>query len=166
MAGISSISLISYSYNNPYLREQELTASTEARLRALGVDTSGIRTEAEGQAKLKIAETERWTNGGTNGVQKEEKKAEDENLIKARELADELDISYNNDENVTEISARIQKKLDEMKVEANGDFDKNADIGSYQKRLDEIEAGDMSQANLETSMSMSASYNIAFHGLL
>ena len=165
MAGIYPINILTYSLGNANGGQQPLTAATKAKLQALGVDTKYIRTETEGQSKLRLAQAERFTKGGNNGVQRAEQKDEDENLKLARELADKLNVSYNSDENVTEICSRIQSKLDEMRTEADGDFDKNSNVDYYQTRLDEIESFDMSASQLASSMNLTANMNIAFHNL-
>ena len=164
MAGIYPINLLIYSFSSPY-GGQPLTYATKSKLQALGVETRYIRTEAEGQQKLRIAEAERWTKGISSTKKKATEKTEDENLRLARELADKLNVSYNSDENVTEICSRIQQKLDTMRTEAEDDFDKNANVDYYQKKLDEIESFDLSKSQLASSMNLTANMNIAFHNL-
>ena len=165
MAGIYPINILTYSFNNAYGGQQALTAATKSKLQALGVDTRYIRTESEGQTKLRLAQAERLSGGINGATKKVENETEDENLKLARELADKLNVSYNSDENVTEICSRIQSKLDAMRTEANGDFDKNSNVNYYQTKLDEIESFDMSASQLASSMDLTANMNIAFHNL-
>ena len=164
MAGIYPITMLNYNYGLAY-GEQKLTAATKAKLQALGVDTAGIRTESEGQYKLRLAEAERLAGGTKAATKKAEKETDDENLQLARDLAKKLNVSYYSDENVTEICSRIQSKLYQMRVDAKDDFDKNSNVDYYQRQLDDIEAYDTSAKQLASSMDLTANMNVAFHNL-
>ncbi|MCQ2958354.1 MAG: hypothetical protein MJ180_05585 [Candidatus Gastranaerophilales bacterium] len=167
MAGVSRINMYPPISISGYYKEQPLTPATRAQLMALGVSTAGIRTEAQGQKKLHRAQDEEASKLRYAYHKGKVKTGHyvDENLKKARELADELNISFSEFENVTEIVTRIKSKLAQMKTRAKDDFDKNSYIGAYQDRLDLIELNERSDTNLLASTDIVASMNIAFHGL-
>lgn len=161
MSGINPIDMIRYgALISPY--RDKLTPSTRAKLIALGVDVSNIKTETEGKTKLMEALSDRLTY-----ERKPELKLNknDKLLEEARDLADKLDISVHDNDTVNDIIEAINIKVDELKAEAGEDFDKQAYASSYEKELSLLEKSHNSMIDLSASMNLTANMNVAFHGL-
>lgn len=163
MAGITPINMLSmYSLGMVNGGSQRLTATTKAKLEALGVDTKEIRTEAEGQMKLKEAQM-----SSTSGSQqtKQASPKEDGALEEAKSLAAKLDVSVSSTDTVDEIVDKIADKIEDIKADAGKDFDKQADIKQYESELAMLEKSHMSQIDLSATMNLTASMNMAYHNL-
>ena len=163
MAGITPINMLSmYSIGMASGGSQRLTATTKAKLEALGVDTKEIRTEAEGQMKLKEAQM-----SSSSGVQQSKPASpnEDSVLEEAKALASKLDISVSSTDTVDEIVDKITEKIEDMKLDAGKDFDKQANIKQYETELAMLEKSHMSQIDLSATMNLTASMNMAYHNL-
>ena len=165
MAGISTISMVSYMYASRSGKKpnEPLTAETRAKLLALGVNISGIKTEAEGKMKLREVEADRYAGGST--VDKKEGNKEDAVLEQARELAEKIGISVAESDPVDDIVDKISEKIEEMKVSAGEDFDKKSDVAYYERELAQLETAQMSQINLSATMNLTANMNMIYHGL-
>jgi len=163
MSGISAVSMIRFVYSNSAsFGTEKLTPETKAKLVALGVDISSVKTEREGKMKLREAQMERYFGGETI---ENTKPKDDTVLIEARELAEKLDILISEHESVDEITDKIAEKLEKMKSAAGEDFDKCADVNYYERQLSQIENAQQSQIDLSASMNLTANMNMAFHGL-
>jgi len=161
MSGVSPISMINNSFmQNIVSGEQALTAKTRAKLIALGVDVSNIRTEAEGKMKLQTAQLE---NNSTNKAKSSNQ--EDQLLERAKSLADDLNVKVSDFDNLNDIVGKIKDKIDELKAEAGEDFDKKSDVAYYEKELSGIEQSQMNMIDISSTMNMTASLNMVFHGL-
>jgi len=163
MSGVNAISMIKYSYmmNGAY-QDKSLTAETRAKLIALGINVSGIKTEAEGRIKLQAAQLE--NNSGSNKVSKSANQ-EDNLLERAKSLADDLGISVSDFDNINDIVAKIKDKIEELKADAGEDFDKKSNVNYYEDELSGIEQSQMTMIDLTSSMDFTATMNMAFHGL-
>ncbi len=164
MAGVSAVSMVNYMYSlkSSYSQNNdELTAATRAKLSALGVDTKYIKTEAEGQIKLKEAQIERFSNSS----EESQNNSTDDVLEEAKELAAKLDVYIASTDTIDDIIDKLTAKIEQMKEDAGEDFDKLADVNYYERELAMIEKSNMSQLELSASMNLTANLNIAFHGL-
>ncbi len=165
MAGISAVGLIGYmNMLSSAYQGQKLSYATKVKLRALGVSTYDIKTEAEGRMKLQEAMAAR-----TNRVSKNKKasgnKQNDEVMEKVKQLADDLNVSYSDSDTVDDIIDRISSKVEKLMAEAGDDENKRADAIYWDGKLDEVKQMQQSQIDLSASMSVTANMNIAFHGL-
>ena len=164
MAGISAIGLGAYINRMSHATGgQPLTHATKAKLEALGVDTTNIKTEAEGKAMLIAVQAER-----SDSVQKSKKSngnQQDEVMRQVKLLADKLNVTYSDNDTVDDIIYRITAKVEKLISEAGDDEKKQADATYYNGRLNEVKRMQKSQIDLAASMNASASMNIAFHGL-
>ena len=165
MAGISAVGLIGYmNMLSSAYQGQKLSYATKSKLRALGVSTNDIKTEAEGRMKLQEAMAER-----ANGINKNKKASgsnqNDEVMEKVRQLADDLNVSYSDNDTVDDIIYRISSRVEELMAEAGEDEAKQADAVYWGGKLNEVKQMQQSQIDLSASMSVTANMNIAFHGL-
>ena len=165
MAGVSAVSLIGYmNMLSSAYQGQKLSRATKAKLEALGVNTFGIKTEAQGRMKLQEVNIDR-----SNRTEKSKKSSKttktDEVLEKARQLADDLNVSYSDSDTVDDILYKISSKVEKLMSDAQNDEAKQADAVYYSGRLNEVKRMQQSQIDLNASMNITASRNIAFHGL-
>lgn len=163
MNGIGAIGMISYMNNlSSAYQGKELSNETKAKLRALGVSTNGIRTEAEGKMRLQEATLER-----SSGIQQNQKESEnvDGVLLEARKIADELNIGYSENDSAADIINNIKSKVEELMSNAGEDYNKKSDAQYYNGKLGELERMQRSQIDLSTTLNLTASMNIAYFGL-
>ena len=163
MAGISAIGLIGYMNRLSYSTGgQPLTPATKAKLEALGIDTSNIKTEAEGKARLIAAQAER-SSSAEKTSKSSKSNSNDDVMEKVKQLADDLNVSYSDNDTVDDIIDKISSKVEKLIAEAENDESKQPDAVYYKGRLNEVMQMQQSQIDLSASMSVSANMNIAFH---
>lgn len=160
---INSINNASFAINAS--SSQKLTDVTKKKLEYLGVDTTNIKTEAQGQTELTIA------------IQKEMQKAQAANhggseaMIKAqaKDLASQVNASISSNEKVGAILTKVASKISELKQAAGTDEMKLANVQQYQSQYDAIASSfsNMQSARnqLSTGMDGLASYNKVLLGL-
>lgn len=154
-----------------------LSEETKKKLEALGIDTSNIKTEAEGQAKLNqvkaaqsaAAEKANQTHqnsGVPTNVQMETIKSQ------AVELAQKLGAKVDSNEKLANIMAAISEALKNYKVQSVNSPEKLEKYQAYQKQYDAISSSlqsmedqKSSQSKMSNSMAAMANYNIAFFNL-
>ena len=165
MAGITPISLVRYinSTSISFDAGQKLSAQTKSKLIALGVDANMIKTEKEGQIKLREAQLERYSNNQNVSFKKDQET--NDVLQEARNLASKLDIQTSENDTVDEIVDKITNKISEMKTNAGEDFDKLADVNYYEKQLAMLETAHLSQIDLNATLNLTANMNAFYHGL-
>ena len=165
MSGITAVQLLSFSSQmNKVYGQQALTVPTRAKLVAIGVDVSRVRTEAEGQRILHEAEIARASSGKGKKAKKENQ--EEALREKASDLAKKLNISVYNTENLDDIIVKLRNRIRELKSKIGDDFDKRNNLAYYERHFEEIVNSQMSMINLNTSMSLTANMNMAFHNLI
>ncbi|MCR4881288.1 MAG: hypothetical protein K6A44_04975 [bacterium] len=165
MAGISAVNMLGYMNKlSAAFQGQPLTPATKAKLTALGYDTSSIKTEAEGRMKLQELLLDK-TQSSDKTKKTNKSNGEDYVMAKVKRLADELNVSYSDDDTVDDIINRITTKVEELMAKAGDDKDKKADAIYYGGRLNEVKRMLESQIDLSGTMNMTANMNIAFHGL-
>lgn len=146
----------------------KLTAATKAKLEALGIDTSHIATEAEGQAILKTAEAKQeevkkvHANKGGFSAMKDIK-------AEAKELAAKIGVSISDNDKMDNILNKISEKINELRASAGNEPNKSAQIAQYQSRLDSISNEFLnmksSKSQLNGSMNALAFYNKIYQNL-
>lgn len=145
----------------------KLTPATKAKLEALGVDTTNIKTEAEGQRILKIVEAKQ------EEVQKTHisKGVSSATSIRAEatQLASEVGVSVSNDDKIDNILSKISDKINELRINIGNDQSKLAQINKYQSQLEAIssEFSNMQTSKIQLSNGMNAlaSYNKIYQNL-
>lgn len=140
----------------------KLTAATKAQLEALGVDTTYIKTESDGQIALKQAQASQTQKAQANGGSSASKES-----IKAQiqSLASQVGVSVSQTDKPEDILTKISEKISSLRAEAGNDQSKLAQIEQYQQQYESL-SGQMlsmqtSQAQLAASMSGLANYNKA-----
>ena len=163
MAGISAIGMIGF-FNrmSSAFQGQQLTPATKAKLEALGVDTSWIKTEAEGRAKLQEVQ---FTQGSRKSNKSSKNEGEDAVMAKIKQLAYNLNVSYSDSDTADDIINRITIKVRELVNQAGDDNTKKEYAQYYEGKLDEVKRMQLSQIDLQASMSVTANMNMFFHGL-
>lgn len=153
---VSSISSASASSSSV-----KLSDVTKKKLEALGVDTTNIKTETQGQNKLKEAQAmsnQQNQQAQGNGVSTQQEMVK----FEATMLAQKMGIEVSKNDSVSDILSHIQVKLAELKTSAGKDTSMQSEIGQYQSSYDNIK---QSSQSLSLSMNSMASYNKIFHNL-
>lgn len=163
MSGITPINIISFgALISPY--RDKLTPETRAKLIALGVDVSNIQTETEGQAKLKEVQSDKTILERKPELkQKLNQKAK--MLEKAKSLAEKLNISVSDSDNIDRIIELIKSRIEEIKFTKGKDWDKNNFLFGLKKELELIEQPHQTIIDLSTSINLTANLNMAYHNL-
>jgi len=131
----------------------KLTDDTKSKLQALGVDTTSITTEAQGQIALLVAQQQQQTQTAgkpPTGGGKEQMEA-----IKAQatSLASKLGVSVSADEKLPEIMAAIAPALTAKSSAAGEDQIKIAEVQELQGEYDSISS---TLSNMEAQKSQTA----------
>lgn len=147
---------------------QKLTAATKVQLEALGVDTTNITTETQGQAALKAAQANQEAHHASKGAHKGNSSM-DSIKAEATSLASQVGVSVSNTDKVDDILSNISAKISEMQAGAGDDKAKLAQVQQYETQLEAISAEfskmQSSQQQLSSSMSSMASSNKLYHNL-
>jgi len=167
MSSDSISSIRGTNYSGGSSSKAPLTDETKSKLEALGVDTSKITTEAQGQAVLKASEKKQEdSKKATNPL-----KSNSEQSLKAsaKSLADEMIIPTLEEDTTDDILERISKEINKLEQEAGNDEVKRADIENYKIKLENISIkySDIktSKQKLDNSMNGLASYNKIYQKL-
>lgn len=145
----------------------KLTEETKKKLQALGIDTSNIKTEAEGQAALKEAMAKQAAANHHHDPSKSmsEKTIEDQ----AKSLASQMGVSVGNNDTLDVILSNISNKIDELQSSAGNDQTKLADLNNYKAKFatlsDEFSQLTVSRSMINNSLQGMANYNRASLGL-
>lgn len=139
----------------------KLTDETKKKLEALGIDTANVKTEAEGQAKLKeahAAQAHQKPKGASPMASIEDG---------AKALASEMGVSVGSKDKLTDIFDNITAKLSELKASAGDDENKKAEVSNYENQYNTLynEYSQMAAARNMTGASALANYNKAALGL-
>lgn len=165
MSSISVNSVQNTGFTSSASFSQKLTDATKKKLEYLGVDAGSIKTEAQGQAELKIA------------IQKEMQKAQDTNhsgseaMIKAqaKDLAYEVGASVPSSQKVGDILTKVSSKITELKQAAGTDETKLSKVYQYQSQYDAIVSSfnnmQTAKTQIATGMDGLANYNKILLGL-
>jgi hypothetical protein len=145
----------------------KLTAATKAKLEALGIDTTNIATESEGQITLKVAEAKQEA---TQKAQSSSSNSSEESIkTEAKSLATSMNVSVSDNDTTSDILDKISEKLTSLQQDAGDDKVKLAELGNYQQQYEALtgqySSMQTSQAQLSNSMSALASYNKVYQNL-
>lgn len=174
---VSAISAVSFSTST--VNYDALTQATKIRLEALGIDTSGIRTESEGQLKLKEVQSTTTANKSQKKESDSEgssKKAGSSNPsmdsirqdVKA--LAADVGVRYSESDDVDDVLLAIEKKISSLAGSVDSsNKESSGEVKAYQARYDAIyttyKSAQASQSMLTQGLDMLASYNMYSLGL-
>lgn len=167
VAGVGSIGNVGSSSSVSSV-QQQLTPQTKALLESLGVDTSSIQTEAQGQIALVQAQNSQQSNdaqksqgsqqshqGGGNREAFQSIKAD------AIDLAGKLGISVAQNSKLSDIMTSIAQALSTLQVQAGSDPQKLAQVSQYQSEFDAIGQSIQSlQSSIQPSQASSGSKQI------
>lgn len=124
----------------------KLTDATKQKLEALGIDTSSIKTEAQGQAILTALQNTQKTQNtqvqppnksqqsGSNGIQAQEESIREQ----AKELAKKLGVTVNAKDDISEILGKIATALANMRIQSVNSPEDSKQIDAYQKQYDSL----------------------------
>jgi len=144
---------------------QKLTDDTKKKLEELGVDTTGITTEAQGQIALLQAQQaqggEKAHSGGGG------KEAMENIKSQATALAAKVGVQVSSDEKISDIMAAIGPAIDAKVSAAGNDQTKIAEVQELQSEYDSISSSlsnmqaqhQAKQAQLTGSLEGLANYN-------
>lgn len=173
---ISSMSGASFSSSSTS-SSTALTDATKKQLESLGIDTSQIKTEAEGQQKLKETQATQASQSGQSaqGQQQQNGASSEIDTIKAQatDLASQLGVSVSDNDKVEDILENISTKLTEMTVQAGNDPQKLQELSQYESQFEMIGGEYLnlqaqkqaSQGQLTGSLNNLANYNKIFFNL-
>lgn len=177
VSGIGSIGSFGSSFAVSSV-QSKLTQKTKAELEALGIDTSNIKSEEEGQALLQSAQS---TQQGqeTQQSQKSQKSggnhAAFESLRQeAVKLAEKVGVSVSSTDKLSDIMDAISQAITDMQAQAANDPQKAAQVAQYQAEYESISqqiqsleqskpssSSESGTSQLQASMAGLAAYNMA-----
>lgn len=166
---------------------QKLTDATKKQLESLGIDTTKIKTEAQGQTALQQAQSTQssqsssQTQHAQNGTHQHTGGNAEIQALKtqATELAAKLGVTVQPDEKLSEILAAIQPALDAKLSASGNDQSKLAEVQSLQAEFNTISSslssiqaqqpqkseGSQGSQAISNSLSSMAVMNMVYHGL-
>lgn len=144
----------------------KLTDETKAKLKALGVDTTNITSEAQGQIALVQAQAKKEvahkSKTGENQPQEAIKS-------EAQSLASELGVTVAKGDSIDTILSNISNAISKLQADAGSDETKLSAVKNYQAKYDSISSSytsmQASHSKLDKSMSSLASYNKIYQNL-
>lgn len=163
VSGISSIGSISTSNG-----QTPLSPQTKAQLEKLGVDTSKILTEAQGQAALQSAQKNQSSQQSESSQQAQSSQQSNQSQqpqegnnssmqtikAEAQALAEKVGASVSSNAKLSEIMDAISEAIDNMKAQATNDPKKAEKVASYQA---EYQVLNQTVSNMQASMQATAS---------
>lgn len=177
VSGISSISSYSTTTSSS---TQALTAQTKMQLQSLGVDTSQITTETQGQAALQEAQSSQSSQQTQSTQQSQQASSSGNNSLKeqAKALAAELGIAVPDKAKLSEIMDQISTKLEQMQAQSVSSPNQASQVAKYQAEYQSlansvsesqsVKAAQSTQASsksgasqLQSSLNGLANYNMA-----
>jgi len=143
----------------------KLTQATKLALQSLGVDTTNITTETQGQTALSKAKAEEAKKSqAPHG-----NPSEDSIKASAKSLATTVGVAIADKDSTSEIISKISAKITELKASAGEDKTKLAEVDNYQTQLDAISnslaSAKSGQAQLSGSMNGLANLNKIYQNL-
>ena len=170
----SSVSFGSSSINtgiNTGSSGTKLTEKTKKNLEKLGVDTSNIKTETEGQQKLKEVQASQNSQATQQGQAAQQQQqaggasSQQTLMTEVKSLAASANVDVSSSDKIDDVFSKISKKITEMKAEAQNDETKKGQASAYQAKYDELYAQYQKQNMLSSAMNGLANYNKAALGL-
>lgn len=150
-----------------------LTEETKKKLESLGVDTSQIKTEAQGQQKLKeVQDAQSAQANSPQGQQQQQTMFQMQSITeKVNALAAKVGVQISNQDSIEDIINNISNRVSQMTVQAGEDTKKVKEVSQYQTELNVIASEysslvsqqQASQNQLTGGMDNLAAYNKIFH---
>lgn len=142
-----------------------LTDATKKKLEALGIDTTNIKTEADGQEKLKEAQA-------AQAAAQQQGKPQGTNPMEtiqdgAKSLAASMGVAVGSKDDIDTIFSNLSTKITELQASAGDDQTKKSEVDGYQLQYDTLyrEYSQAMAAKNMTGASALANYNKAALGL-
>jgi hypothetical protein len=173
---VSAIGSIAASYSVSSV--QPLTPETKAQLESMGIDTSSIKTESEGQTYLQSAQTSQSSQQSQNSQQGQQFGGNHAGMQAVREqamaLAEKVGASVPSGAKLSEIMDAISQSISSMQAQAANNPEQAAKVAQYQSEyislsnaITSMQAsmqasqGQTSSGQLQASMNALAMYNMA-----
>jgi len=177
LSSIGAINSLKTSYGS-YAGNQALTVQTKFQLQSLGIDTSNITTESQGQITLQamqggfssqgVEQTGQAQGSAASGGSSELDSLKDDAIA----LAEKVGVSVSSDDDINDILDAISDAITQLQTEAANDPQKIAEVQEYQAEYDTLcesisfaqassDAATIQSTSLQTSLSAMANYNIA-----
>lgn len=174
ISSIGAVGSVNSSYS-VYGAQQVLSPQTKLQLQSLGIDTTNIKTEAQGQTALQSSQNSQTqgtqqappSGGGGNSAMESIKE-------EAVSLAQRVGVSVSSNDKIDDILDAIAGALSQLQAQAVNDPQKAAQIAQfqteYQSLCQSVSDAQSSQQNssvqsasnqIQSGMNGLASYNIA-----
>lgn len=155
---------------------QRLTEETKKKLEALGVDTKNIRTEQEGQKKLKevqAAQQAQQTQQSQQAQATQQQPSQQQSgsmaslISDVKDLAREVGVSVPQGAKIENVFDDIQNKITQIRLSKVNSIDKDSEAmaASYQMRYDylynQFQSKAQARSMITNSLNALASYNMA-----
>lgn len=168
LAGINAIGNNFSSYG--VSSSTALSEETKKKLEALGIDTSKIKSEAEGLQKLKEAQASQGASQAQGAAQAQGQKPQESSTQQEVEeqtqnLASKMGISVDRKDSMDTTLKNISAKIEELKADASSNPTKMAEVNSYESEYNDIARKYTKQSMLSNSLSGLANYNKIALGL-
>jgi len=176
ISSIGAVGTVSSSYKI-YSSQQALTAQTKSQLESMGINTTNIKSEEQGQTTLQSLQTNNTTQ--TQNVQQAAPPSGGDSSAEsvkeaAISLAQKVGASVSSDDNIEDILDAISQAISNLQAQAANDPQKitkikqfEADYQSLCQSVSEMEASKTASAiqgissQAQTGLDGLASYNMA-----
>lgn|SRR5574344_783714 len=142
-----------------------LTDATKKKLEALGINTTDIKTESDGQEKLKEAQAAQNAQNAKPAQQAQSNTVETE----AKDLASQMGVVVGNNDDLATILDSISAQISNVQASAGTDETKKSEADNYQIQYNtiyqEYQQQEASKSMLTGSLDGMAAYNKAALGL-
>ena len=147
-----------------------LTDATKKKLEAMGIDTSKIKTETDGQTKLKEAQASQGSASAQGKHQPPQGASQMKSIEEeATALAGKMNVDVKKGDKIDDILSNISQKITGLQASAGTDESKKSEVGNYQSEYNKISTEYQSlktaQSMLSNSLNGLANYNKAAFGL-
>lgn len=165
-SSINSISMaMSSSLSYTAMNTQKLSEATKKELEALGICTTNIRTEAQGQTTLKSVQS----GIKLQSEQSQQNKAEDAHQSSLRDqimsLFADLGVIASKLKKIEDLLEELKERIEKLKRKAEAEKKEDAKIAQYQERLKSIEKQYASENKSEPAFRMSANHSAMLNKL-
>lgn len=118
--------------------EQSLTDTTKKKLEALGLDTSNIQTETQGQQKLQEAQQSQ-SQQQNQGQSQNNNSSQTDLISEAKSLAGKVGASISDTDSIDDMISKLSTKISAIKTDAGEDNTKLQQAQQYQSELDSLQ---------------------------
>jgi len=181
MTSIGAISSVKSSFGLYAAQQQNLTAQTKIQLQSLGIDTTNIKTEAQGQTALESSQesqqsqsTQQTENNQQSKPAGGDNSSADAIKEEAVALAQKIGASVSSNDELNDILDAISQAISKLQAQAVNDPQKAEQVAQYQAEFQSLcqSVSAMQSSNQESSvqtassqiqasMNVLASYNLA-----